>query len=193
MNVAKQFRQLCSGSTLQEPLEHVEKPVNDWIQEAWLQVLSGDVVPVLPAETPEELHEKYEPHAGYIVNCYRNRVLDTYRQQKGQKNSPRKRELMERAFSLDGFDADGTAWSELIEDVQGEIPFRRIEDVDELVSTIKRIPPQHQNAVKRFMMAFFLQEAGYELPRSVIKRLSIDRKQTGLPLVLSRGPRKGRG
>jgi hypothetical protein len=183
------FNNICRQTN--EPsvmVERIDQPIKDWIQEAWLSCLeqmNKTGVTLNPDMTAEELLDTFAPYAPLIVSCYYNAVSQDHRDRRGNKNSPNKQRMLSGSISLDAFSSDGQPWADLIEDARAELPYRMIEDSD-LVSNdprVKAFTDEQKRAANRFVVAFFLSEAGYALPQVMRNRVSLDRKKTGLPLA----------
>lgn len=185
-SILSAFDRLVHEPTKSHFVEDVDKPILDCMQDAWETSLRelkkrGD----LPqAETTDELFSAYEENAGLIVTRFKREWVDFFREKRGHANSPNKQRIIAAMRSLD----EGT-WSEFIEDFGSDLPFKTVEDLDELQKTIASLPEEHREAVVFFAYAWSLQEAGYPLPNEVRQRIHRYRKSTGLPLIL----RKGRG
>lgn len=190
------FINICQRTDEFSPAtERVDQPTRDWIQEAWvscLEHLNKTGVEFNQDMTVSELIETFTPFAPLIVSCYYKAAAQTHRDQKGNKNSPNKQRMLSGVISIDSFTADGQPWADLIEDIRGELPYRAIEDSDLVKNDprVKDFTDDERQAVERFIVAFFLQEAGYVLPKTIKNRLSLDRKKTGLPLQIIQGARE---
>lgn len=176
------------------PVESLDKPIKDWVQEAWLaclEQLRKNGVDVQSASTVEELIEIFTPHAALIVGCYYQAIAQSHRELKGNKNSPNKQRILKETINIDGYDPEGYPWSEIIEDGEGEIPFRHAEELDMVFNDprLSNLNEKEREAINRFAVAFFLHEAGYKLPNKVSASLKRDRKLTGFPLHIGVGRR----
>ncbi len=182
------FNKLCTYNTQSREQESVDYPLSDWVQDGWLASLEY-LQDIDDAATIDELRSSYQKNAGLVVTCFKRAMSSALRQTKGNEFTPRKKELVNSFFSLDACDQSGTPYSDLIEDMQAEIPFRQVEDIDLIYNDerLRTLTDEQRAAVQRFTVAWLLQEAGYDLPNTVSKRLSRDRKLTGLPLVLKKG------
>jgi hypothetical protein len=190
--MSRKFNDMCTLPTRTAPVvETIERPIHDWVQDGWLagfESIAKQGRPIQNAATRDELREAYEPDAGLFVNSFYTTIYQDLRTRKGRRDS-KKAKLLARLFSLDTRTVDGDLWADLIEDVEAEIPFRHVEDCDLIQRDMRlmELPEAHRRAVQRFCAAWALQEQGYTLPRTIVQRISRDRQQTGLPLVLRRG------
>lgn len=188
------FERICNHLTnTRPPVENVDNPFQDFSQQALLDYVEQRQ-PLPAISTYEDFVEVFGDDAPLIAKMYYSTSVDWYRNRRGQaRYSPNKSKLLEDVFSLDGFDDKGEPWSEIIEDSQAELPFRHIEELDLVVGDerFKLLPVTHQDAIKRFIVAWFLVDCGYTLPNKVLKQIGRDRKLTGLPLLLPKGPKTG--
>ena len=186
------FDLICDVPSEARPkIETLANPFQDDAQDAWVRTLSaikrrGETID--NAQTPDELRTLFDDDAGVVVQNYRNSVIDRLRREKGANNSPSKQAIAAVFSSIDQSVGSDDSWIELIEDNDAQVAFRSIEDMSELTSYLETLPEEHRVVIKRFIYAWALQEAGYEIPRSVLRRISRDRKKVNLPLKLRRGP-----
>ena len=188
------FDRICNRLVdTRPPQENVDKPIRDLSQEALLDYVEQRQ-PLPDVRTYEDFITVFGNDAPLIIKMYYARSTDWYRQRRGQtRYDSEKAKLLEDVFSLDGFDDRGEPWSEIIEDSQAELPFRHIEELDLVIGDERflALSELQQNAVKRFIIAWFLVDNGYTLPNKVKKQIGRDRKLTGLPLFLPKGPKAG--
>lgn len=171
------FHHLCNHP-IEERVEFVEGSHRDISQDTWLTYFER-LLDIPSIQTFDELVHAFENDAALLSLIYKNQRTEHYRRQHGHSNSPNKRKLLHSRVPLDeDFDAEDT--NDL---------FTKIEEIDLLENDerIKKLPEEHQEAIKRFIVAWSLIEDGYTLPSSLQKQISRDRKLTGLPLVLPRG------
>jgi hypothetical protein len=90
-------------------------------------------------------------------------------------------------------DQDGVAYAEIVADFNAEFPFHFAECYDLVINDVrlKDLPEHHQDAIKRFMLAWGMQQAGFPITKQMKVKLSRDRKMTGLPLQLEQGRPRG--
>lgn len=187
------YSNLCDLVDVAEPkVESITNPTQDDVQDAWLKTISalkrrGETID--NAQTQQELRELFSKDSGIVVQNYKNAIVDRLRRDQGSATSPNKQAIIAMFASIDEATANDEGWIHLIEDHQAQVAFRSIEDMSEIVSLLERLPPDHRKIIKRFIYAWALQEAGYEIPRSVSRRISRDRKKINLPLVLKQGKR----
>lgn len=186
------FDLICDVPSEARPkIETLANPFQDDAQDAWVRTLSaikrrGETID--NAQTPDELRTLFDDNAGIVVQNYRNSVTDRLRRDKGANNSPSKQAIAAVFSSIDQSVGSDDSWIELIEDNDAQVAFRSIEDMSELTSYLETLSEEQRVVIKRFIYAWALQEAGYDIPRSVLRRISRDRKKVNLPLKLRRGP-----
>jgi hypothetical protein len=192
------FHTLCSAlEDSRPPIERINKPIKDWRQDAWTEALGAIYKQgrkVNNASTAQELRETFEQDAGLVVTCYKRGIADFYRSSYIQDTlSHHEEELLSRIFSLDDVDQDGVAYAEIVADFNAEFPFHFAECYDLVINDVrlKDLPEHHQDAIKRFMLAWGMQQAGYPITKQMKVKLSRDRKMTGLPLQLEQGRPRG--
>ncbi len=186
------FNRICQVETFSFE-ENIDKPYKDISQDTWLTYFERlDNIP--SAETFEELVQVFGDDAPLLATIYRARAADFQRSHKGtERNSPNKYKLLRESFSLDRIDENGELVGDVIEDAMSTLPFTQIEESDVLKDErIADLPPSHQEAIKRFILAWYLIEEGYKIPGKISTRIARDRKLTGLPLVLPKGPKNTR-
>lgn len=187
------FQRLCNLLEDESLEERTDRPVKDALQDGWVRTMetyNKQGKEIKNATTRSELEEAYEGDAGLIVQAFQHSYEDIQRKLRGHSTmSPRKTQLLRDMFSLDTVNADGVLNAEMIEDLTAQVAFEEVE-----ASDILQHDPRYQGlditqkeAVRRFTIAWLLQESGLPVPNKVRKQIGRDRVKTGLALELKLG------
>jgi hypothetical protein len=190
------YERLCAILDNEVLEERIDKPIRDAAQDGWVRTLESRKrkgKKIHNAQSVEELEKAYREDAGLVVTAFRNAYEDAQRKLRGHDNklTPKKTELLRRAFSLDETDESLMARHELIEDVAAAVAFEDIESQDFLYTDPRYVAlsDDEKAAVRHFTLAWLMQEAGIPVPNKVQQQISRNRKKYGLALELKRGPR----